>query len=1073
VEQHVSISISKAHLALQPPGDVFIDDLTALSQWATAGNEGITDADHDLLENLLSDLSPSQLVQWIQSTPSNSTGELPGLEIIDMDDTRSKKSGVTWSQRQVANYQLRHSASTLALRCFDSVRRLQLSRSLLLLVVGEGSQARDAALRAYLYTIAVLWTSSQRIPMPLTTFQSRKPVRLDDAFESSSPPSKRLSFGDDATSILAPSTFTMTTTIDAVAIEASQTMDLNCVVPVSPIGVATFLARYLFRQAFSARWGVPIDKPSLLPELGVLPRPKDDSIATDHPRLALRLLAPYVAYPLAEDSADIVLARKESLAECLLIESHASSAPESTKSQMRQIACEMLVPNSPRLDSPTIQASIRSTFDYLESLRNGAPSAPVSKEMLMKTVQRLIPTGTSIEIRRLCELETVKALFSPLVSVVGAGLEVDERVGLALSTFAEIMLHLSKIMYRLTILERHVSRRDSSEEGENPDVVIGFISSAISDMAKTFPDDVCRAMPEYGKMWSRLFNHSILAGEWKTAYSACVRNPRSELRSSSFQRLIRAMVDQGSLNDLLLLCTELGQRIAQPSTMSATEMRETVDLYELASDVLAENASRDVYSIRAASPDPSTLSDYQGALYALHASQKQWRRAAQSMDMRFVNARKAIGSGANSSYVELRSSEVRDGLIAEDLVLASVSALNAIELIKNDAHKFLVSGESGQYNNIPVDVFGGESPHAAASSKRSRGPTWLGEEKTADNDDRLSNFMTNVELCGRAIRSIALRALYFDRAADPSIVKSAFLHQIDASKPDIDKLFHHGYFHYGLLLSMAWTRNREADTGSRRPEGSDLFFDCLLHMLECYLIPTALTGTQESPRPSLEQLHSGLDSINIVGGVASYVAAERYSSVGGLETRALKEASMTLVRNLTVSFTQPDAPVALEVASMFLDSGSPVIPAWLEHFIMGSGAPSPNGLFAPRPRPDANGYLGNPAGLLTLYTKHGLLAEACMVVSSTLTAVDSQGKTREEKAPSRLPERGDIDFVPYRAIDTLWNLSDVVLSKGVLQSSEQERLEKARVTMKEALDKHFGLATISEAGIRSSRALNS
>jgi hypothetical protein len=96
-----------------------------------------------------------------------------------------------------------------------------------------------------------------------------------------------------------------------------------------------------------------------------------------------------------------------------------------------------------------------------------------------------------------------------------------------------------------------------------------------------------------------------------------------------------------------------------------------------------------------------------------------------------------------------------------------------------------------------------------------------------------------------------------------------------------------------------------------------------------------------------------------------------------------------------------------------------------------------------------------------------------MVVSSTLTAVDSQGKTREEKAPSRLPERGDIDFVPYRAIDTLWNLSDVVLSKGVLQSSEQERLEKARVTMKEALDKHFGLATISEAGIRSSRALNS
>ncbi len=69
----------------------------------------------------------------------------------------------------------------------------------------------------------------------------------------------------------------------------------------------------LLRKVFSARDGhMPIGKPSLLPELGVLPSPKNDGIATDYPRIALRLLAPYVAYQLTEDAADVVLARKES-----------------------------------------------------------------------------------------------------------------------------------------------------------------------------------------------------------------------------------------------------------------------------------------------------------------------------------------------------------------------------------------------------------------------------------------------------------------------------------------------------------------------------------------------------------------------------------------------------------------------------------------------------------------------------------------------------------------------------------------------------------------------------------------
>lgn len=1067
IEQQVSRSVSKAELAIQPPNDMYINDLTALSHWSVTGNLEISDEDHDTLENTLSDLTPPQLVEWIQSKPTNSAGGIPGLELVMMDNVVNSTSGKIASQRQVAGYQLRHAASALALQVFDSFRRLQLSRSLLLLFSGEGSQARDAALRAYLHTLAVLWTSSQRVPMPLTAFQSRKHVNLGTNFESTSPPSKRPSFGDDATSILSPTTSTMTTVIDVIAIELSQTMDHNSVVSNSPVGAAIFIARFLFGQAFSGSGKIPIGKPSLLPELGALPRPKDDSIATDYPRLALRLLTPYVAYPLTEDSSDIALARKESLAECLLIESHSSTVPTSLSSRMRQIACEMLVPNGPHFDSPTIQAAVEVTFTALQPRQDSTARLSIPKERLMDTLHDLLPNGTAIEISRLCELETIKNLFSPLATP-GSHHDFGNEIKEALCIFAEIMLHISRVMFRLTILERHVSRRDSNDGGRSPDVTIGFISSAINDMAKTFPDEVCRAMPEYGKMWSRLFNHSIIAGEWKTAYSACIRNPRSELRNVSFQRLVRAMVDQGSLNELLVLCTELGQRIAMPSTLSSTEVRETVDLYEFASMVLAEAAARDVYSMRALSHDPSTLSDYQGSLYALHVSQKQWRRAAQSMDMRHVNAQKALDS--RSSTIDFHSSEVRDGLIADDLVLASVGALNAMELVENDAHRFLISGEHGQYITIPVDIMDDEMSDPPTSSKRPRDP-FTPEGEAKGKGDRLSNFMTTVELGGRAIRCIALRALYLDRSADPVLCKAALLRRIDSSKEDIDNLFNHGYFQYGLILAMAWAKNREADTGSRQPEGRDLFYDCLLHVLESYLIPLTLIGLQDSTRPSLDQLHMALDGIGTDIDAPSCVAARRNCDKAGLSVQALTEVSMLLIQKLTFSFSAANCPLAVDVASIVLESGVPSLPAWLEHFVLGSGDSSSNGLFAARPTAAVKRYLGDPAALLSLYTRHGLLSEACELVTSTLTSVDGQGRTREERAPSRLPEKGEIDYVPYKSIDLLWNLSDIVLSRGVLQPSDENRLENARVAMKTALEKHFALSEVSAAGMRSARAL--
>ncbi len=1067
VEQQLSTIISKAQLAMEPLEEIFVQDLTVLarSAWSEVGDT--VDEDHDHLEDIVRKLSPTQLLQWIQATPNNSTGALPGLEIITIGDARDNK-GKTWSQKQVANYQLRHSACAFAVQCIDSIRRLQLSRCLLLLDMVDGSQALDAALRAYLHSIAVLWTSSQRVPMPLTALQARKPLHLGQSSpETASPPNKRLSFGDDATSILAHMTSTMTTLIDVMIIQISQTMDSTNNVPLSPVGIQIFLTKSYIQLAFSARGDVPIGKPSLLPELGALPRPKDDTIATDYPRLALRLLAPYVAYALPDDSADVVLSRKESLAQCLLIESHASTV-RPAQARMRQIACELLVPESPSNDNAVDQHMIKTAFEALGSLRQSLPAAAISKEALSSTLQPMVPSGTSIEISRLCELETVKSLFA--ACAVGTWNSLDPVTQASIRLLAVVLLHLSRVMHRLTILEHHMNIHGSDEHVESPDVLLVFISSAINDMSKTFPDEICHVMPEYGKMWARLFHHSVLAGQWRTAYNACVRNPKSEHRESSFRRLIRSMVDQGALNELVILCTELGQRISSSSSLTSIQANEAVDLYEIASEILAESVSRDIYSIRVASSEPASLSDYQGSLYALHASQKQWRRAAQSMDLRFLNAQKALSTRTQVIDYNLQLVELRDGLIVEDLVLASVGSLNVIELVKDPAHKFLVSGEYGPYNKIPIGDLGDGSSDTIPSSKRSRGYVGIvAEEKSAD-DDRLSNFMTTVELGGRAIRSMGLRALFFDRSTDPSFAKAAFLRQIDSSKLDIDTLFQFGYFQYGLLLAKAWAKNRETETGSSRPAGGELFTDCLCHMLEMYLMPKASSHSIETPRPTLEQLHFSLDSVGAMVNSASYVIPERNFMIADIHTNAVRMAAMSLVRKLTLVHTSAESPVALEVASILLESGGASLPAWLEHFLMGTGV-SQNGLFAPRRSLDSKAYLGDPVALLNLYTKYGMLAEACSVVSLTLSGVDGDGTSRESRAASRLPEKGDVDFLPYKSLDMLWNLVEVLLSKRVLDSNEEKKIRFARNEMGAALDNYFGLLKISETGMRSARAL--
>ena len=1075
-ELELSQLIASAQLATAPidQSDPLLQELNFLARWAWRDDgddatEGLSDREHESLEQVATSLSSEQLVDWILNHSQDASRTLAGL---DFSDSTQTGLSVTWSPKQVANAQLRHAACSLSVRCIDTIRRLQLGRCLLVLDLVEGSNAREAALRSYLHTISVLWATAQRVPMPMTALQRNRGEKvrfqLGTSPESKSPPKKRLSFGDDACGILAPSSLSKTTILDVSIIEISQTMDESLWLSSSPIGAALRLGQSFYQITFGARDQANRRYPSLLRELCALPRPKKESGASDYPHLALRLLAPCVAFSLPQDSADVVIARKETVAECLLIESNSKVVDGVVKSQMRTMACELLVPQSGEFANSVEKQEIHKAFAALKSIRNSIASMPiVTGSALQNLVKDMGLPATSIEIRRLCELKTVKDLFSPLT--VTSLDSIDNTTTYSFRRLANVMLHLSRVIYRIRILERHVG---TDEDTENSGILLDFISSAIKEMKKTFPDDVYHSMDEYVSMWSSLFSYSVHARHWRQAYTACVRNPKSDRRESNFKRLVRAMVDAGALSELLNMCSDL--------VIPGFDANETVDLYQVASEILAESISRDFYTLRASSPTPSNLSDFQGALYALHASQKQWRRAAQSMDLRYLNARMALSKGLSESTTILRSAELRDGLIVEDMVLASVASMISLQLVREEAHRFLISGEYGPYNAISIAE---SSRHLSMREKRNRGS--LPREASGsgeDKKDRLSNFMTCVQLEGRAIRASALRVLYFDRSSDRSFASAAFLRDFATSDSDVEELFKNGYYRHGLLLAKAWSKNYDSAVGCTDPNGQGLFYDSLVHLLDAYVVPRATysegedtnTGTNELLRPSVQQLAMTVDNIGESESAATYIIADRYYAVKNLRERVRSAAAMALTRKLTIIHSSAETALAVDVATCFLDQedGYGSVPGWLERLLTGADVSTSDdeaGLFARRPKAGSSTYLGDPSALISLYSKYGLFAEACDVVTSVLTGLE--GPARETNASSRLPETGDIDFVPYRSIDILSNLIDIAFTSGGIEPEDASRINKARDEMVYAVEKHFSLMKLSEMGMKSARAL--
>jgi len=326
--------------------------------------------------------------------------------------------------------------------------------------------------------------------------------------------------------------------------------------------------------------------------------------------------------------------------------------------------------------------------------------------------------------------------------------------------------------------------------------------------------------------------------------------------------------------------------------------------------------------------------------------------------------------------------------------------------------------------------------------------------------------MVGGHLDARAIRAAVLRTLFFDRSASFTFAKSAFRRGLDTAKVDIEELFKNGYYQYGLLLAKAWIKTFY--NGKTKPAGEDKFGSYLYLLMRKYLVPLASSSDDEdAQRPTLQQLQIAIDGLGSSGNAASYIVTGRSVKLAGLEKAAVKAATFALIQKLTINHSTAQTTLAVDIAASFLDLGknNTQIPVWLERLLLGADSTTGGArAFAPRPKTDCKNYLGNPSALLTLYISRGMFFEACNVVTTILG-----NNHRASKAASRLPEKGNIDYVPYHSIDLLWNMIDIACSKGVYNNAEQNRILKTRNDMEKALQKHV---EISEMGMRSARMLN-
>ena len=494
-------------------------------------------------------------------------------------------------------------------------------------------------------------------------------------------------------------------------------------------------------------------------------------------------------------------------------------------------------------------------------------------------------------------------------------------------------------------------------------------------------------------------------------------------------------------------------------TQSNKEDEESLDVYELAVDTLVEA------SFEQSRSSSKNKSNYCGCLYALHASCGNWRRATQAIDLYGV--------------VALSSSDENNNIMNQ-LSLAALASNQTIELVKNPNHRFIVSGEVGPYplphcfrdsNNINNNamIVDNEETNQNKRNRDTVAPTNLfaTQSSTGTMDtNRVTRILTQERLNNRAKKLLIIGKLVRDPIISSSSIDALSLLQA-SDKDTIDHLARLGYYLQAMLLASMTNSSK----GNARQCGRDKVADAMSYIASKYIAPITTskkdTGDDECMggvgvlrRPTVAQL---VEQIPYMTG--SMIHDTSWMTLALSDETQKAKIGMKLLEHYITKYASSTNSLAIEVATKLLDldNGKAKLPLWLTNLLLKSNSIN-DGLFASKQSSFANATASDPSALLSLYIKRGLYVEACEVVSGTLLG----NARRRQEASSRLPEKGNIDYVPYPTIDILWHFIQEQIDSG---NDTDHTLLQARNRMERSLEEHFELMKLSEQGMHSARVL--
>lgn len=574
--------------------------------------------------------------------------------------------------------------------------------------------------------------------------------------------------------------------------------------------------------------------------------------------------------------------------------------------------------------------------------------------------------------------------------------------------------------------------------------LLAYINDAIAQVEMASPADL-------DSLHSRRFNTALTIRDWGAAHTACQEHPNLKRKAENFKRLVRGMVDAGALSVLVDKC--------RSTSRDAETFQQVDNLYPIAVETLAEIGSHDIFTFS------ESASDYQAALYDLHVSHGDWRSVGQALDSRYLQARQVLASiNAPSNLGDVTDDHeetIRVRLAVNDMVLASIGTYNAMLLVSDSKAAYLVSGIQTLYPAIPPQAFSDRVGGGGLKHSRE------GKARSADASGNISHGQTywdmdSIEL--RAVKCNVLKTLYDD---DPLFAMSALMRD-DSVNEVVDRLFLRGFYNEGLMLATVMAKAENC-----KPEGYGLFHDAVSRLIVEVLLPVAVDPKCSPERPTLRQLQAGMESLGGAADPPVLIAGSHYKKARLLARTEIRTGAMNLIRLLVLRYSSAEQPLAVELASEMLTGKYPltVLPSWLEQIVLfGSTLEDLPGLFSRRRLPTTNdGYLGDPSRLLSLYIHRGLYTDACRVVCSVLEG--PRHDFRQAAAPSRVPEKGEVDCLPIQNIDMLWNLIELSVKNGRFLDCGSAVLQ-ARSSMEQSLTKYFELLGISDSGAKSTRALS-